>query len=78
LEEICAAIGGSKQAECTVVSASVHHLGTKTIEEALDRLCFTTRKPYAKYLDLVLGSGRIYTMYDTGTNFTMVTTKLPK
>ena len=42
LEEICPAIGGGKRAGCAVVYASAHQPGTKTIEEALDWLYFTT------------------------------------
>ena len=76
LEEICAAIGGGKRAGCAV--ASIQQLGTKTIDEALDCGSFTTRKPSANNLDLVLGSVCFYTMYDTGTNLNMVMPKLAK
>ena len=77
LEELCATVS-SKKAGCSVVRLFVHSPTQKALDEALDRRYFTTRKVGAKYLDVVFGPARIYSMWDTGANFSMITIKLAK
>ena len=77
LEELCATVS-SKKAGCSVVRLFVHSPTQKALDEALDRRYFTTRKVGAKYLDVVFGPARIYSMWDSGANFSMITIKLAK
>ena len=76
-EELCATVS-SKKAGCSVVRLFVHSPTQKALDEALDWCYFTTLKVEAKYLDVVFGPARIYSMWDSGANFSMIIIKLQK
>ncbi len=74
LAEVCAAAREMERTGCEVVSASTSP--RKAMAEFLDRRHLSRRKPGARYLDLIFDTFRLWALFDTGANFTMVTTAL--
>ena len=60
-----------------ITSISIHNPSMKMME-ALDCGYLTIRKMGYQYLHVVIGGLKIWAMYDTGTNFTMITGKFAK
>lgn len=50
----------------------------KTIASRLDKRHLLSRKPGSKYFDLGFDAYRLWALFDTGANFSMVTTRLCK
>ena len=63
-----------ERAGCEVVRADL--APKKPLSARLDRRHLIRRKPGARYLDVVLDSFRLWGLFDTGANFSMVTTRL--
>ncbi len=68
------AVSTTQRTGCEVVSANL--TPKKPIAAHLDKRALTARKPGSKYFDLVFASYRLWALFDTGANFSMITTKL--
>ena len=74
LEEVCAVSQTMERTGCEVVGADL--MPNKPLSAHLDKRSLIRRKSGARYLDVVLDSFRDWGLFDTGANFSMVTTRL--
>ena len=75
LEGVCA-VSAVARTGCEVLGANL--TPKKTIASCLDKRHLMARKPGSKYFDLAFASYRLWALFDTGANFSMITTKLCK
>ena len=74
LEEVCAVSQTTERTGCEVVGADL--MPKKPLSAHLDKRSLIRRKAGAHYLDVVLDSFRIWGLFSTSANFSMVMTKL--
>ena len=77
LEEVCAATSTTtERTGCDVTEVTLQP--RKPLCDYLDRRTLITMKPGARYVDVVFDTFRLWALFDTGANFSMITSRLAR